>query len=66
MKYLLITLLLTGCYQSVNLNDINTAAKACGSLENVEHISANFVGEEYATCQDRTQVFLNDKVWTRK
>ena len=61
------TLALSGCmYQTVNLSDIQTAIKACGSFENIVEIGASFYGSETALCIDRTTHFLNADVWKVK
>lgn len=66
MKYILIlALLLTGCYQSVNSNDIETAVKVCGSLEQVQEIRAHWYSEELVDCRNRTTHRLDNKAWTK-
>lgn len=62
MKYIAIILVafsLSGCWQSVNQYDIQDAIKECGSLEQVVHISANFVGVEGVTCMDGRKIILH-------
>lgn len=52
-------LTLSGCaYQSVNNNDIQTAIKVCGSLDNVVEVSALFQGSERVVCSDRKKHWL--------
>lgn len=47
------TLLLSGCfYQTVNQHDIQRAIVACGSLENIVEIYAEFIGDESVTCSN--------------
>ena len=64
MKYItvLLTLALTGCYQTVNINDIETAIKACNGIENVNSVDAFASGREVAECKNRTRVSLDEKV----
>lgn len=63
----ILVLALSGCmYQSVNQNDIQTAINACGSLENIESIDANFLGIEDALCTNRKVIRLNSAVWIKK
>lgn len=58
---------LSGCmYQTVNLNDMQTAIKACGSFENIVAIEASFLGSETVRCIDRTAHFLDSDVWKVK
>lgn len=55
---------LSGCmYQTVDQSDIQTAVKACGSLENIVHIEATAFGAEVALCTDREIQYLNSDVW---
>lgn len=55
---------LTGCmWQDVDRNDIDTAIKACGSLENIVSISAGWHGDETTICADRRKHHLNYEVW---
>jgi hypothetical protein len=64
MKYaLLLSLLLTGCYQSVNSNDIEAATRVCGGIDKVTQINANFAGEEVVICTNRTSFYLTEKTW---
>jgi len=69
MRYIMLPLVLalSGCfYQTVNNNDIQTAIKVCGSLNNIVEISANFVGDERVMCTDRTDNYLSEKAWVEK
>lgn len=60
-------LALSGCfYQTVNLNDMQTAIKACDSFENIVAIEASFLGSETVRCIDRTAHFLDADVWKTK
>ena len=44
---------LTGCfYQTVNQFDIERASKACGGVEKVVDISADFFGDEFVLCKN--------------
>lgn len=67
MKYtLLLTLVLTGCfYQTTNQSDIQTAIKACGSLEQVAEIRADALGKELVQCTNRKIVWLDETVYAR-
>jgi hypothetical protein len=47
------TILLTGCYQSVNIRDIQDAAAICGKLENIVEIHAHGIGHEVVECINR-------------
>lgn len=62
----LLALSLTGCYQSVNQNDIQTAITVCGSLEQVVEIRAALWGAENALCSDRTRTNLDRANWVKK
>ncbi len=56
MKFLstiILTFMLTGCYQSVNLRDIKDASAICGGLDEVTEISSFFTGREAVTCSNR-------------
>lgn len=67
LALILLTLSLTGCFhQSVNFNDIQTAIKACGSLDNIVEIEAHATGGEYVRCSDRTYILLDERVWGKK
>lgn len=60
-------LALSGCfYQTVNLNDMQTAIKACDSFENIVEIEATFFGTEKVRCIDRTAHFLDADIWKIK
>jgi len=62
-----LVLSLSGCfYQTVNLNDIQTAIKACDSLENIVEIQSEFIGAEKVRCIDRTVHWLDSDVWKTK
>jgi hypothetical protein len=62
-----LVLSLSGCfYQTVNLNDIQTAIKACDSLENIVEIQSEFIGAEKVRCIDRTVQWLDEDVWKVK
>ena len=50
---LILAFALTGCYQTVNLRDIKDAAIICGDIDKISHISANILGDESVTCNDR-------------
>ncbi len=67
MKYtLLLTLVLSGCfYQTTNQNDIQTAIRACGSLEQVAEIRVDAIGKELAVCTNRKIVWLDETVYAR-
>ena len=55
MKYSIIfftSIFLTGCYQTVNLFDIDRAIVACGSKENIVQIIAWAAGDEAVICRD--------------
>jgi hypothetical protein len=50
---IMLALALQGCmWQTVNESDMRTAARICGSMNNVVEISANFVGSETVICED--------------
>lgn len=58
MKKLFLTLIfsvtiLTGCYQSSTLRDIQDASIICGGLENITEIRAYFDGHEVTECNNR-------------
>lgn len=61
MKKLIVILCvaLSGCmWQTVNESDMRSAARICGSFNNVVEISANFVGEESVLCEDRKKYLI--------
>ena len=52
---------LTGCfYQAVNQFDIERASKACGGVEKVVDIHANFFGDEFVLCKNGGKYNLMD------
>jgi hypothetical protein len=58
---IMLALALQGCmWQTVTESDMRTAARICGSMNNVVEISANFVGGETVTCEDRTKHLLKE------
>lgn len=58
---IMLALALQGCmWQTVNESDMRTAARVCGSMNNVVEISANFVGSETVICEDRTKHLLKE------
>lgn len=60
-------LTLSGClYQTVNLNDMQTAIKACDSFEQIVEIEASWIGTEHVRCIDRTRHILNQDIWKIK
>lgn len=60
-------LTLSGCfYQTVSLNDMQTAIKACDSFENIVEISSHFTGDERVECIDRSRHWLSEDVWQQK
>ena len=63
MKYSIIfstAIFLSGCYQTVNLFDIDRAIVACGSKENIVQITAWAIGSEVAFCRDGKRYNLAD------
>jgi len=55
MKYtsiIVASIFLSGCYQSVNLYDIDRAIVVCGSKENIVQITAIFIGAEEVLCRN--------------
>ena len=55
MKYtsiIVASIFLSGCYQTVNLYDIDRAIVVCGSKENIVQITAWFIGDEAVMCRD--------------
>lgn len=56
---LFMCLSLTGCfYQVVNQFDIKRASKACGGVEKIVQISADFNGQEKVLCMNAEQFTL--------
>jgi len=52
---------LQGCmWQTVNESDMRTAARVCGSMNNVVEISSHFSGTETVICEDRTKHLLKE------
>jgi hypothetical protein len=69
MRYIMLPLVLalSGCfYQTVNNNDIQTAIKVCGSLDNIVEISSHVTGQENVECIDRTTHVLTENAWKTK
>jgi outer membrane lipoprotein-sorting protein len=61
LMLIMLALALQGCmWQTVNESDMRTAARVCGSMNNVVEISANFVGSETVICEDRTKHLLKE------
>lgn len=52
-------ILLTGCYQSVNTQDIRDAIAVCGKIENIVEIHAHAIGHEVVECNNRESYQLN-------
>lgn len=62
MKFLIsviFALMLSGCYQSVNIRDIQDAVIICGKLENVVEIRAHSVGHEVVECSNRISYHID-------
>jgi hypothetical protein len=62
MKYIIIavtSIFLSGCYQTVNLYDIDRAIVVCGSKENIVQITAFFIGAEEVLCRNGEGKNLN-------
>ena len=62
MKYIIIaatSIFLSGCYQTVNLYDIDRAIVACGSKENIVEIYAFNNGSENVLCRNDEYKNLN-------
>lgn len=61
MKYtfIIVSMFLSGCYQTVNLYDIDRAIVACGSKENIVQITAFFIGAEEVLCRNGEHTTLN-------
>lgn len=56
---ILVGVLLTGCYQSLNQTDIKKAIKYCGTVENIEYVEAHMNGDEAVKCLNKDSTFLN-------
>lgn len=64
---ILSSVVLSGCfYQATNQSDIQTAIKACGSLETIVEIQSYFIGNEWVKCANRSDMMLNQDVWRQK
>lgn len=64
MKFIAIILVafsLSGCiWQSVDQYDLQDAIRACGAVEKIAYVSANFMGVEGATCMDNHKIILHN------
>lgn len=61
MKYttiIIAAMFLSGCYQTVNLYDLDRAIVACGSKENIVEIAAAFSGDELVLCRNGEKINL--------
>ena len=56
---LLTSIVLTGCYQTATIRDIENAANICGGLDQVAEISIAFDGSEKVTCANLKLYFIN-------
>lgn len=68
MRFIIVlaAVMLTGCgFQTVNQNDIQTAIKACGSMENIVSIESWWEGSELVHCTNRQYIRLDERVWTK-
>lgn len=68
MRFIIVIVaaMLTGCgYQTVSQNDIQTAIKACGTLESIERIESWWVGSELVHCNNRQYIRLDERVWNK-
>lgn len=56
MKFtiVLFTLLLTGCYQSLNNTDLKKAVYTCKGVENIEYIESTAMGDEIVRCTNKS------------
>lgn len=55
MKYVaavFLSLVLSGCYQTVNKYDMDKAVIVCKGYENIHEVSAQFDGQEVVTCKN--------------
>ena len=62
MKLIMIflaSIVLTGCYQTATIRDIENAAKICGGLDQVAEILVAFDGSEIVTCINLKQIYIN-------
>ena len=63
MKKLLViflaSIVLTGCYQTATIRDIENAAKICGGLDQVAEILVAFESSEAVICADLSQHRIN-------
>ena len=57
---IILTALLTGCaYQMTSAGDIREATRICKTHGGINHITVNFVGDEYVRCQDEYGTILH-------
>ena len=56
MKFtvILFTLLLGGCYQSLNNADLKKAIYTCAGVENIEYIESTALGDESVRCANKS------------
>ncbi len=54
--------MLSGCYQAVNLRDIQDASIICGGIDKITEIQSHFIGQEFVTCDDRQGYFIRADV----
>lgn len=62
MKLIMIfltSIVLTGCYQTATIRDIENAAKICGGLDQVAEIRVAFDGTESVICINLKKIYIN-------
>jgi hypothetical protein len=64
--FLLISLFLTGCYQSVDSVEFEKSIIACGGTKNVDEITSSFIGHVRVRCKDTKTYDSNSVVITRE
>jgi hypothetical protein len=56
---LILCIALSGCmWQTVNSNDIRSAIRICGNMNEVVEISATFLGTETVLCENRKEIMM--------
>jgi hypothetical protein len=56
---LILCIALSGCmWQTVNSNDIRSAIRICGNMNEVVEISATFLGTETVLCENRKEIMI--------
>lgn len=59
---IIFAVVLSGCYQTVNLRDIQDAVIICGGIDKITEIQSRFDGQEFVTCDNRLGYYIRADV----